>query len=333
MKTRLSIGFVPQYDVRFASSRYRVFQFFDQLNAQGIKCSYVPAPVFNSIKRLAYLPKLFVLARSCDVLYIQKRLFPKWVFTLIEKYNDQIIFDFDDALYLQHSRLNRFHHALQIAKLVIAGNEHLKQYAQTFNSTVVKIPTVVNTDDYPPLPGKRHPEEIRTLIGWIGSDPNRGDIVLITKALDKIACSFPGKVALQIIAARAYKKKTNIPQIFIPWCLDTYLQALYKIDIGIMPLEDTEWNRGKCAFKLIQYSAAGAAILASPVGMNPSVVLDHRTGLLASSQDDWYDQLSFLIQNPIIRTTLGHNGQEHIEKNYSLNTWLPNLIEAIESVA
>jgi glycosyltransferase involved in cell wall biosynthesis len=333
MGNRLTIGFVPQYDVRFASSRYRVFQFFDRLQSHGFICIHVPAPVFSKAKRLVYLPKLFALARSCDVLYIQKRLFPTWILNLITKVNAYILYDFDDAIYLQHSRLDQFHQALRSARLVVAGNQYLSKYAQKFNQSVIEIPTVVNTDHYRPPQGQRHPGESRILIGWIGSDPNRGDLDLITDSLEKIAHSFPGKVALAIIAGKPYQHKANIPQIFIPWALNTYLPALQKIDIGIMPLEDSEWNRGKCAFKLIQYSAVEAATIASPVGMNTNVVLDATTGLLASSQDDWYDQLSLLIQNPDLRSILGQNGRQHIEKNYSVNTWLPRLIEAIDSVA
>lgn len=333
MGKRLQIGFVPQYDIRFASSRYRVFQFFDYLQSLGYSCHFVPAPVFNSINRLLYLPKLITIALSCDVLYIQKRLLPTWILNLIVKVNDHIVYDFDDALYLQHSRRELFHQSLLCAKLVISGNTHLSQYARKINPSVIEIPTVVDTARYHPAQGPRHPGESRILIGWIGSDPNRGDLDLIIDALEEIALSFLGKVAIIIIAGKPYKDQSKLPQIFVPWSLTTYLQDLQKIDIGIMPLEDTEWNRGKCAFKLIQYLSVETAAIASPIGMNNNVVVDRKTGLLASSQDEWYEQLSLLIQDPELRANLGQNGRQHIEKNYSITAWLPRLVEAIESVA
>jgi glycosyltransferase involved in cell wall biosynthesis len=333
MPNRINIGFIPLYDVHYASSRYRVFQFFNRLRRLGFGCYYVPAPLMNNIKRLTYLPKLFALSRSCDILYLQKRIFPQWILKLITRVNDHILYDFDDAIHLQDSRIEQFHGVLRTAKLVVVGNKYLSEYAKKFNQSIVEIPTVVDTDHYRPHQGERHPEEPRVLIGWIGSDPNRGDLDLICDSLDQIGYSFPQKVALLIIARHSYLRKFGIPQIFIPWTLETSLNALRKIDIGIMPLDNTEWNKGKCAFKLIQYSSVNAAPIASPVGMNADVVLHNITGFLADTQEEWYDQLSLLIQDAELRSKLGQNGRSHIEHHYSVETWLPKLVNAIEFVA
>ncbi len=333
MPNRINIGFIPLYDIHYASSRYRVFQFFNRLRRLGFGCYYVPAPLMNNIKRLTYLPKLFALSRSCDILYLQKRIFPKWILKLITRVNDHILYDFDDAIYLRDSRIGALHEVLRTAKLVVAGNKCLSEYAQKFNQFIVEIPTVVDTDHYLPAQGEKHPAEPRVLIGWIGSDPNRGDLDLITDSLDKIGYSFPLKVALLIIARHSYIHKISIPQIFIPWNLQTSLNALQKIDIGIMPLDNTEWNKGKCAFKLIQYSSVKAACIASPVGMNADVVLHSITGFLADTTEKWYDQLSLLIQDAELRSKLGHNGRFHIEHHYSVEAWLPELVDAIEYVA
>jgi glycosyltransferase involved in cell wall biosynthesis len=333
MPNRINIGFVPLYNVNYASSRFRVFQYFYRLRRLGIGCYYVPAPLMNNIKRLVYLPKLFALSRSCDVLYLQKRLLPIWILRLITRVNNNILFDFDDAIYLQESRIEPLHEVLRTAKVVVAGNKCLSEYAKKFNQSIAEIPTVIDTDHYLPSQGEKHPAEPRVLIGWIGSDPNRGDLDLITPSLDKIGYSFHKKVALLIIARHSYSRKTSIPQIFIPWTLHTYHKALQKIDIGIMPLDNTEWNKGKCAFKLIQYSSVKAVSIASPVGMNTAVVLPSKTGFLADTQEEWYDKLSLLIQDAELRSKLGQNGRFHIEQHYSVEACLPKLVDAIEFVA
>jgi glycosyltransferase involved in cell wall biosynthesis len=282
---------------------------------------------------MAYLPRLFKLALYCNVLYIQKRLFPKWILNLVKQVNNHIIFDFDDAIYLQLSRQEQFLHSLRSARLVITGNSHLSAYASKYNPAVIEIPTVINTDYYHATSRYRHLDESRTLIGWIGMDPDRGDLDVVTNSLTRISSIYPDKVALLTIARKPYSRLIDMPQIFIPWTLETSLQSLQKIDIGIMPLEDTEWNRGKCAFKLIQYSSVNAAAVASPVGMNKEVIIHNNTGFLADTQEDWFEQLSLLIRDSDLRLKLGQNGRHHIEEYYSVNSRIDQLVHAIEMVA
>lgn len=333
MPRELNIGFIPLYDVHYASSRHRVFQFFDRLRDRGFGCYHVPAPLFSRKKRMAYLPRLFKLALTCDVLYIQKRLFPKWILNLVKRVNDHIIYDFDDAIYLHLSRQEQLNHSLRSARLVIAGNAHLSEYAASYNPSIIEIPTVIDTDEVYALPGQRHPDESRTLIGWIGMDPDRGDLDLVTDILSRISRTFPDRVALLTIARKPYSHLAEMPQIFTPWTLETSLQALQRIDIGIMPLENTEWNRGKCAFKLIQYSAVNTATVASPVGMNRDVVIQGSTGFLADIQEDWFEQLSLLIRDPDLRSKLGQNGRHHIEAKYSVKSTFDALVNGIELAA
>ena len=333
MHRKLKIGFIPLYDVHHASSRYRVFQFFDRLRERGFCCYYVPAPIFNRQKRLAYLPILFKLALDCDVLYIQKRLFPKWLLNILKRVNDHIIFDFDDAIHLHVSRQEQFHHTLRSASLIVVGNSYLSGYASKYNHSIIEIPTVIDTAQYHAIQGCRHPDESRILIGWIGMDPDRGDLDLVTNTLARISSTFPGQVAMLIISSKPYSRLHDVDQIFIPWTLETSLRALQRIDIGIMPLENTEWNRGKCAFKLIQYSAVKAATVASPVGMNKDVIIHNITGFLADTQEEWLEQLTILIRDSNLRIKLGQNGRHHIEQKYSVDAWFDKLVQAIEFVA
>lgn len=333
MPKRITIGFIPLYDVHYASSRYRIFQYRTRLQQLGFGCYHLPAPLMNNLKRLIYLPRLIGLSRSCDILYIQKRIFPAWIIQLITRLNDRILYDFDDAIYLKDSQKEQFRYVIKKSRLVVAGNEYLLKYARQFNQSIVEIPTVVDTDYYRPTQGERHSGDPRVLLGWIGFDPNRGDLDLIAGSLEKIGNSFPQQVAILVIGRHSYKRKISIPQIFIPWTLQTSLKALQKIDIGIMPLENSEWNKGKCAFKLIQYASIQAACIASPIGMNSKVILPGATGYLADTQEEWYDKLALLIQDTDLRIRLGQNGRTHIVQHYSIAAWLPKLVAAIEYVA
>jgi len=325
----LRVGFLPLYQIQYPSSRYRVFQFLESLSRHGFECTVIEAPQCDPINRLAYLPRLVWLAITQDVLYVQKRLFPRPVLRLIQRLNPHIVFDLDDAIYLHPALQSRVDAMLRTASIVVAGNEWLATYARQFNKQVVIIPTVVDTDLCRPPSGARHPGDDRVVIGWIGLNPNRGDLAPMRPVFDWLGEQYGERVILRIVSSQPLKMETRLRLEFVPWTLEDSRVALQQFDIGIMPLEDTEWNRGKCGLKLIQYMAVGAAPVASPVGVNQEIVQDGKTGYLALTTAEWKDRLARLIEDETLRLRMGYAGRERVKQYYSVRAALPLLANAL----
>lgn len=311
------IGFIPLYQIHQPSSRYRVFQFLPILAQAGYSMTVLEAPERRVEKRLTYLPRLFHLATHCDVLFVQKRMFPLWVLRLLLALNSRMVFDFDDAVFLRPSLKPKIDYMIRSAKVVIVGNNNLAEYARQLNEHVVVIPSVVDTHLYKPAEIKSKNGQVT--LGWIGSDPNRGDFEGMEPLLDWIGNNYPGRVTFQIIAARTLAVTTSLPIEWCPWSLSSSRQALQQIDIGIMPLPDTEWNRGKCGFKLIQYMAVGAPVVAAPVGANKQIIVHGESGFLADSIEMWQNYLSQLIENEEMRFHMGKSARDRVVAHYSVD--------------
>lgn len=330
---KISVGLLPLYRIDYPSSRYRVFQFLSGLKEQGHKWSLVGAPQRNFARRLAYVPRLFYMALTHDVLFVQKRTFPLPVLAILKKLNPHIVFDLDDAIYLRPSRKPLIDAMLRASALVIAGNESLATYSRQFSDQVVLIPTVVDTDLYQPPSSARHPGDDRVVIGWIGSDPNCGEFVAMQPILEWLYGRYGDHVTIRIVSSQPLEIETAMNLEFVPWTLTESKAELQKLDIGIMPLEDTEWNRGKCGIKLIEYMAVAAAAVASPVGANRQIVTDGETGFLAATTEEWKNRLAQLIDDQSLRLRMGQLGRERVEQHYSVKAVLPLLIDALQAGA
>jgi glycosyltransferase involved in cell wall biosynthesis len=329
----IRVGFLPLYNIEYPSSRYRVFQFFDPLQRAGFQTAFIPAPQRNNLHRITYLPKLLFMAHHCKVIFIQKRTFPLWILRIIHRVNQRIIFDFDDAIYLNQDKKSTLIGILSLASLVIAGNKQLEIYAAQYNSKVRIIPSVVNTEVYLPPAGVRHPNDDRVVLGWIGTKANRGDLSQVNEVLDRLAEIYQNKVVLRVISNDLLQIPTSLTIENIPWSLNNYQHFLQQFDIGIMPMQNNEWNRGKCGFKLIQYLAVGSAAVASSVGVNSQIIKSGETGYLADNPSEWTNSLISLIENPKIREKLGHQGRVLIEQSYSVKSVMPAWIDALVTVA
>ena len=327
----MKVGFVPLYNIHGPSSRYRVFQFIAPLSQHGFKCSVLEAPEGNNRKRLSYPARLFALALQSEVLYIQKRTFPGWLSRTLKRINPHIIFDLDDAIYLQNWNTHKVREILQLSQTVVAGNQVLADYALQYNPNAHIIPTVVDAIYYQPSFNKHRSQDPRTVLGWIGIDPNRGDLALLKPVFDWLAEQKAGSIVLRTVGKRPFEMDTMLEVEFVPWTLETSLSMLQTFDIGLMPLEDTPWNRGKCGFKLIEYLAVGIPAVASPVGVNTEIIKDGETGFLAKHISDWQLHLTRLIEDQQLRRHMGQVGRQHIEEHYSLDAVLPRLIEILES--
>lgn len=327
------VGFLPLYGPNGASSRQRILQFVSPLRQAGLKCSVLPAPERRLWRRLWYLPRLWALAVGHDVLFVQKRALPGWVLGPLRLAHRRIVYDLDDAVYLRPALRAGVDRMLRTASVVIAGNKVLGAYASQLSARVVVVPTVVDTQLYaPPLSG-RHPGDDRVIVGWTGTDPNRGDFARMRPVLDWLGTQYGEHVALRTMGRRGLEMETRVRQEFVPWSLTSSLAELQQFDIGIMPLQDTEWNRGKCGFKLVEYMAVGAAAVASLVGANREIVRHGETGYLAATVEEWCLYLGRLIEDEALRERVGREGRRRVEQVYSVQSVLPVLMKALATAA
>ena len=235
------------------------------------------------------------------------------------------IYDYDDAIFHMYDehRLSmirtvlgrKLAPAIGGAKAVLAGSGYLARYAERFNDHVHVVPTVVDMDRYIPRPD-RSSESRPFTVGWIGSPSTSEHLDLIAPALSQLATETPVK----LIATGARPVRMQGVDVEVrPWSEDREVQDLHEADVGVMPLYDRPWTRGKCAFKLIQYMAAGLPTVSSPVGANAEVVTDE-TGLFAGTTEAWIEALRRLRDSEPLRRRLGQAGRARVIERFSLDS-------------
>ena len=334
------------------SSRYRFYQYFPYLEKNGFEIYVYPFFKDNYTKKILLknknifsinhffsywrrFIKLFIV-KKYDLIWIEKELFP-WIPSKIEnfflKLNIPIVIDFDDAVYHrydQHSNFiirkflsNKIKSILKNSSFVIAGNQYIANYASKSNVKNVEIiPSTINTDKS--IIKISNSNKDNFIIGWIGSSSTSSHINEIRQALINL-CRENGT---SFNAIGVDKKKLNsLPVKIIKWSEDNELEEISKFDVGIMPLPNNPWERGKCGLKLLQYMAAGLPVVASPVGINNEIVNHGKNGFLAHSESDWIKYLKRLKNNPALRKKMGEESLNIVKKNYSLDFHSNKLIK------
>ena len=227
-----------------------------------------------------------------------------------------LVLDVDDAIYVYRNG-RAAEYIARSCSLVVCGNHYLAEKFSQWNSNVVVIPTGVDTDQLRPIINKNAEES--QIIGWIGTAGNYEYLELIEPALRKVLSSFPN-VCLQIISNQfpTFLKHLGKQLDFRLWRAGIENDLLPHFTIGIMPLTDSEWARGKCAFKMLQYMAAGIPVVASPVGVNAEILAYSAVGFAAQNNDQWVGSLSILLQSSKTAENMGANGRQLVEMKYSL---------------
>lgn len=339
-----------------ASSRLRFYQYLPFMEKQGIKVEVVPLFGDDYLEDLyvgrgrrkigilrAYLRRIGCLigARHFDLLWIEKELFPylpPWGETLLEVLAVPYVVDYDDAIFhnydLHPNRLVRFCLSAKIdevmkrAAVVVVGNDYLGDRARRAGAKRVEyIPTVIDLERYQITP---KPQEKPFTIGWIGSPPTAGYIKLVQPALSEVCKD--GKARVVLVGSGPVELE-DVPVEVLPWSEDGEVAAVQSFDVGIMPLLDEPWERGKCGYKLIQYMACGRPVIASPVGINQQIVEQGVNGFLASSIADWVAALNKLRDNISLREAMGRAGRSKVEKHYCVQVTAPRLVEILQSAA
>jgi glycosyltransferase involved in cell wall biosynthesis len=344
---------LTRYSRLGASSRLRTMQYSGCFERHGIECTYIPLFSDNYLRQLyaggstagasiaAYFSRIMSLVNmnKTDLLWIEKEALPwvPWVFErgLLPR-NVPIAVDFDDAVfhrYDQHqsytvkrllgSKLDKL---MASASLITVGNNYLRDRAMKVGAKRVEIvPTVVDLANY-----TQKLEDISVSdpsIGWIGT-PSTWKEYMVPMMETLVQQAYVNNSKILVVGAGQIEEKDFLVE-HRPWAEEIEVDQIHEMAIGIMPLSDTPWSRGKCGYKLIQYMACGLPVIASPVGVNSSIVEHGVNGFLASSNTEWTDALQTLLNDPKLRARMGKAGRQKIECKYSLEVWAPYVTDLL----
>ena len=323
------------------SSRYRIYQYREALRQGGVDLVIAPALSnrYFAAERgrglLRFLRRAATLAtglarrlaqlrylRKADGVVIEREFFP-WLPPLFEwllsRRRNGYVLELDDAIYLSRGRRWKYPGLLRRARAVIAGNEHLASYARGLNPLVFVVPTTVSIAACPVKASYTLGTPAR--IGWVGLASNFPHLAAAGAALHEVCAQLPAR--LVVVSARP--PVLDLPIEFVPWDERTETATIRTFDIGIMPLFDTAFARGKCGLKLLQYMSCGVPCIASPVGVNRDIIHSGDNGLLAADPAAWHDCLLQLLTDEALRQRLGAAGRRTVELHYALETWGPRL--------
>jgi glycosyltransferase involved in cell wall biosynthesis len=339
------IVYLP-YPIAGPSSRYRIYQYVKPLEQLGFKLS-VHSIMTKSIYRnralgnkdeafdmfalSAQILKRFyaVLSKKNTITIVQRELSPifrsKFHKFLASNIDGPLIYDFDDAVFLDFD----ISEIVKRANFIVPGNDYLMEYAQSVNPTAQTrvIPTVVDTGKYSPILKSKD----GLVVGWIGTESTyRIHLAPRLRQFVRLAGHHCAKIS--VIGPRTILQDVESKGAqFIEWSLDTEVEQMAQFDIGLMPLFEDAFTRGKCAFKLIEYGAFGTPSIASPVGANKNVVLNGQTGFLVDGDQEWEQAFETLLTNPVLRREMGDAARERIVEHYSLHSQVPVWAEILHA--
>lgn len=276
-------------------------------------------------------------AREFDVVFVQKGILPG-ISALFEQRLAAVrpvVFDMDDAIWLPRRggnpvlrwlhRESSVQRALRCARAVVAGNSFLADYARQFNPNVTVIPSAIDPLRYPQS-AIRHSHSAVPTIGWIGSRTTLPYLKPLGPVFQQLGVK-------PLVIAAGDPRVLGFPVEFRAWQLDREQADLADISIGVAPLPDSPWERGKCGVKLLQYMACGIPVVASPVGVHNDIVRDGENGFLARDAKEWTDRLRQLLRDPALRQRLGAAGRQTVADRYDLAVAARKLAEVLKSTA
>jgi glycosyltransferase involved in cell wall biosynthesis len=323
------------------SARFRIRQYIEPLHRIGVDLKEYPArfgaypPVRHVIRPFwaaaavaSRIPSL-LLSHGAEVTIFQRSLLSTCL-TLEFMGKRPRLLDVDDAIWL-HQRARSVQRLAEYSDGVICGNAFLAENLQAWNRSVCVLPTAVDTDRYRPSEASAGRGEI---IGWTGSSGNLRYLYSIERALMEVLARNPG-VSLSVICDQM-PHFSHIPRdrfSYVRWCPRVEVEALQRLTIGIMPLDDSEWARGKCGLKMLTYMACGLPVVVSPVGSNIEILKKGSLGFGAVTNDDWVDCLDWLVRNPSRGKTYGADGRRVVLQDYSVSGLTPRFAQVLRSYA
>ncbi len=348
----MNILFLTPYPKGSApSQRFRFELFFEALRAKGwsyqVKSFWdektwhklyeggsIWIKTIGLIKGFGRRKWLMLNLKGYDIIFIHREAAPigppvfEWF--IAKMLRKKIVYDFDDAIWLpntsdHNSIAGRLKWHSKVGAIcrwswkVSVGNEYLSNYAMQHNQRVKILPTVVDTAVHKPTVEGQEPmaKNQMPVLGWTGSHSTLKYLTLLVPVLQRLQQKH--EFTFLVIA----DQDPGLPlkhYRFIKWSKDKEIEDLNELDIGLMPLEDDQWSKGKCGFKAIQYGAVGIPALVSPVGVNQEIVEHGVTGFHCSTDKDWETAISTLIANQELRLKMGQAGRKRISKHYSVES-------------
>jgi glycosyltransferase involved in cell wall biosynthesis len=281
--------------------------------------------------------EFFKELREADLVIIQRRLLTSRQLLRVRQAARVLAFDFDDAIFQHDSysphgpacerRLRGFARMVRAADFVLAGNEFLREQAQTWTDPerVHLLPTCVNPRKYSLSAHK--PLKQSTQITWIGSPSTLQGLEKIGDWLEMLGQTVSG-LNLKIICNRSLRL-TYLPIRFCPWTKATETQELAKADIGISWLPADTWSQGKCGLKVLQYMAAGLPVVANPVGVQAKLIRHGENGFLVETAAQWQAAIQRLAGDPELRRRMGAKGRTLVEKEYHVSKGAAGWLEVL----
>jgi glycosyltransferase involved in cell wall biosynthesis len=342
---------LTRYEHDGASSRQRFYQYLPILKAAGVRCVVRPlwdAAYVSSYYRgqrpaashiaLHYARRLLALRdiRDVDVIWLEGELWPflpAFGERLLRIARKPLVVDYDDAVFHKYEHGNRrfllagkIDSVMRHASVVVAGNSYLADRANRSGACKVEVvPTVVDMSRYPVLPGRR---DGTLRIAWIVPQHTAPSLPIAAAGLRLAARSTP--LTLAVIGANVSMPGVDVEHL--SWSEASEAASIAGCDIGIMPLPDQPWERGKCGYKLIQYMACARPVAASPVGVNIEIV-DGSVGILANDAAAWRDAILLLAGDPDLRARLGEAARRRVEERYSLAVAAPRIVSILRDAA
>lgn len=363
MKAVISIRFLTLHRPdRSPSQRFRFEQYISFLEENGFTCE--TSFLLNAdddkkfYKAKNYFWKFWILLKSIskrykevksknqpDIVFIQRECFMLGTTYFERQFSKKckVVFDFDDSIWLQNvSNANKklaflknaakTSELIKLSDLIFAGNEYLANYAKKFNNNIQIVPTTIDTEEYKKISNNNNNNNTEQIcIGWSGSVTTIQHFEIAIPFLKIIKEKFGDKVYFKVIGDEYYVNRELAIQ-GVKWCKETELIELSEFDIGIMPLLDDEWAKGKCGLKGLQYMALEIATIMSPVGVNTEIIQQGENGYLASTLEEWVIAISLLIESREHRNMVGSNGRKTVIDNYSVESTKMFYLEAFQTL-
>ncbi len=344
---------------RAPNQRFRFEQYIPYLEANGFECelSYLvdEATDRKLYEKGHYLSKLaFVLSsyrkrkkdlrriEDYDIVFVAREAMmigSTFFERAVSRSSSKLVYDIDDAVWLSNvsphnarfqwvKGQGKAHRIFPLADLILAGNAYLADEAKPFNSNVEIFPTTVDTEHHQRASVER---DDRICIGWTGSLTTVPHFELAVPVLERIREQYGDKVCFKLIGDASYWNE-KLQFQGLPWRKESEVADLSDIDIGIMPLPDTEWAKGKCGLKALQFMALETPPVVSPVGVNTEIVEDGVNGAIAGSEEEWVEKLSRLIEAEELRREMGGQARRTVEERYSVEANKERFLELLGSL-
>jgi glycosyltransferase involved in cell wall biosynthesis len=343
---------LSRYTRKGPSSRVRHYDYLPALEQAGFEVTCAPFLDDEYIERLyggkptrpqilfrAYWRRLRQIAavRKFDLIWVEKEVLP-WLPAVLEcalLRGRPVVIDFDDAWHLRYATHrnqavrslmgHKLETVISEANVVTVGNSMLADWAKSSGAArVIEIPVAVDIDRYPVLPLPEGP----FVIGWIGTPMNDAYLALIAEPLRHLHATYGAR--LRLIGGTDHFSIRGVATDNVPWREDTEAMELARCHVGVMPLRDAPWERGKCGYKVVQYMAAARPAVASAFGASTSIIVPGETGFLADSVEEWMGALGMLAADRERTRTLGLAARRRAEAVYSVQCNAPKLIEVLQ---